>query len=193
MAAVKRINTSYTIDSTDVIITGNLTVNGIQTQIESINTVLKDRTIVLNSGEIGAGVSLDDSGLEVDRGTLTNVQLIWHEPSLVWAFTNDGSNFLGIVGSSTGLTKVIDDVAPALGANLNTNSHTISSNVGNVKFGGNIQVNNATVIPGIVANATVLYASTPGSAHSGIYVVNGAALNEELVTKTRAIGFSLIL
>jgi hypothetical protein len=193
MAAVKRLNTSYTIDTTDVIITGNLTVQGSQTAIETTNTTLKDNIIVLNDGEVGAGVTLGTAGIAVARGSLANVALRWNETVDKWQTTNDGTTFSNLVVSSTGLSTVLDDTAPALGGNLNTNSHTILSNVGNINFSGNIQINNTAIAPGAVANATVIYASTPNGGKSGIYVVNGSAINEELVTKTRAFGFSLIL
>ncbi|MEI6051264.1 MAG: hypothetical protein WCQ44_01055 [Opitutaceae bacterium] len=193
MAAVKRLNTSYTIDTTDVIITGNLTVQGSQSALETTNTTLKDNIIILNDGEVGAGVTLGTAGIQIARGSLANVALRWNESFDKWQITNDGTTYSNLVSSSTGLTAVIDDPAPALGGNLNTNSYTISSNVGNMKFGGNIQINNTTVAPSAVTNATVLYAATPNSGTSGIYVVNDSAVNEELITKKRAFAFSLIL
>lgn len=193
MAAVKRLNTSYTIDTTDVIITGNLTVQGSQTAIETTNTTLKDNVIVLNDGEVGVGVTLGTAGIIIDRGLADNVELNWNESFDKWQVTSDGTTYSNVVASSTGLTKLIDDVAPVLGGNLNTNSYTISSNVGNVNFDGNVQLNDTATAPTAISNATVLYASIPGSGKSGIYVVNGSALNEELITKTRAFGFSILL
>ena len=193
MAAVKKLNTSYTIDTTDVIITGNLTVQGSQTAIQTTNTTLKDNIIVLNDGEVGAGVTLGSAGIAVARGSLANVALRWNESVDKWQVTNDGTTYSNLVASSTGLTAVIEDTGPALGGNLNTNSWTISSNVGNVKFGGNIQINNTAVAPTAVTNATVLYAGAPNSGTAGIYVVNSLAVNEELITKKRSFAFSLLL
>ena len=193
MAAVKKLNTSYTIDTTDVIITGNLTVQGSQTAIQTTNTTLKDNIIVLNDGEVGAGVTLGTAGIAVARGSLANVALRWNEAVDKWQVTNDGTTYSNLVASSTGLTAIIEDTAPALGGNLNTNSWTISSNVGNVKFGGNIQINNTAVAPTAVTGATVVYAATPNSGASGVYVVNGEAVNEELITKKRAFAFSILL
>jgi hypothetical protein len=193
MAAVKKLNTSYTIDTTDVIITGNLTVNGTQTSIQSTDTIIKDRIITLNSGEAGAGVTLIDAGIEVARGSLANVQLIWHETTQTWALTNDGTNYFAIVGTSTGFTKVIDDVAPTLGANLNTSSYTISSNVGNVNFAGNLQLKYTTV-PAVATTGTIVVnAAEEGAGRTGLYVTGDASTNEELITKKRAFAFSLIL
>jgi hypothetical protein len=193
MAAVKKLNTSYTIDTTDVIITGNLTVQGSQTAIQTTNTTLKDNIIVLNDGEVGAGVTLGTAGISVARGSLANVALRWNEATDKWQITNDGTTYLNLTTSSTGLTAVIDDTAPALGGNLNTNGYTLSSNVGNLKFAGNIQINNTLVAPTAVTGATVVYAATPSAGASGVFVVNGEAVNEELITKKRAFAFSILL
>jgi hypothetical protein len=147
MAAVKKLNTSYTIDTTDVIITGNLTVQGSQTAIQTTNTTLKDNIIVLNDGEVGAGVTLGTAGIAVARGSLANVALRWNETLDRWELTNDGTTYAAINSSSSGSFALIDDLNPILGANLNTNSYTLSSNVGNLKFNGNIQINNTAVAP----------------------------------------------
>jgi SOS-response transcriptional repressor LexA len=63
----------------DVYITGDLTVSGTTTTIDSINTTLKDNLLLLNSGETGAGVSNGTAGFLVDRGTLSAVTLIYDE------------------------------------------------------------------------------------------------------------------
>ena len=197
MASVKKLNTSYTLDTTDVIITGNLTVNGSQTAIESIDTVIKDRTITLNSGETGHGVTLVLAGIEIDRGLDPTVSIYWDESQDLWIYTNSDigniASYRAIVGSSTGLTKLIDDVNPILGANLNTNSHTISSNVGNLKFTGNMQLTYSPVPPVATTGTITFNAAAAGAGQSGLYVTGDASVNEELITKKRAFAFSLIL
>ena len=193
MAAYKKLNTSYTIDTTDVIITGNLTVQGSQTSIQTTNTTLKDNIIVLNDGEVGAGVTLGSAGIAVARGSLANVALRWNETLDRWELTNDGTTYAAINSSSSGTFALIDDLTPILGGNLNTNSYTISSNVGNLKFNGNIQINNTLVAPTAITGATVIYAAAPSAGASGVFVVNGEAVNEELITKKRAFAFSILL
>ena len=47
----------------------DLTVNGTLTSIASTNTTITDNTIVLNSGESGAGVTAGTAGFSIDRGT----------------------------------------------------------------------------------------------------------------------------
>ena len=194
MAAVKKLNTSYTIDTTDVIITGNLTVNGSQTAIESINTVLKDNIITLNDGETGAGVTLGTAGVAINRGISPNVAIRWNEANGgTWQTANSIGTYANIASSTTGLTRVIDDVAPALGGNLNTNSYTISSNVGNMKFEGNLQLK-YTTIPAIATTGTIVVnAAEEGAGQTGLYVTGDLSVNQELITKKRAFAFSLIL
>lgn len=195
MATVKKLNTTYTLDTTDVIITGNLTVQGTQTLVESTDTIIKDRIIVLNSGETGAGVTLESAGIEIDRGTSADVSIRWYEPYGEWQLTKNGTTFSNIAAftGATGITAVSEDHNPALGGNLNTGSFYITSTTNNVRIGGNLELVNQTVSPSAVTGATVVYAATPGAGTSGVYVVNGSAANQELVTKARAFGFSLIL
>ena len=60
------------IKSGTVIVTGDLTVKGTTTTIESVNATIKDRLIVLNSGEpnndAGGGVTDGTSGIMISRG-----------------------------------------------------------------------------------------------------------------------------
>lgn len=63
----------------NVIIPGDLTVQGETTSVETTNTEIKDRIITLNKGESGAGVTLNTAGLEIDRGSLDNVFIQWNE------------------------------------------------------------------------------------------------------------------
>ena len=52
-----------------VAVTGNLNIAGETTIINSQDLNLKDNVIILNDGETGAGISLNVSGLQIDRGT----------------------------------------------------------------------------------------------------------------------------
>ena len=70
--------------ATDLTIDGNLVVTGTTASVESTNSTLKDNIIVLNQGETGAGVTLVNAGLEIDRGTEDNAQLVWDEVTDKW-------------------------------------------------------------------------------------------------------------
>jgi|TARA_B110000858_G_scaffold195829_1_gene253147 hypothetical protein len=61
------------------IITGNLVVQGDTTTVATQNLSIKDNILTLNTGETGAGITLNDSGLEMDRGTYVNALFTFNE------------------------------------------------------------------------------------------------------------------
>jgi hypothetical protein len=62
-----------------VIVTGGLQVEGETVYVAATNLDIEDNVITLNKGELGAGVTLDYSGIQIDRGSLDDVSLIWDE------------------------------------------------------------------------------------------------------------------
>lgn len=199
MPTYKKLNGTYTIDTSEVIIVGNLTVTGTQAAIQTTNTEVTDKIIALNVGEAGAGVGpagAGTSGIEIDRGSLANVSIRWNESIDLWQMTADGSSYsnIGVAGPPGANLSIGDDPNPHLIANLSTNGYFIISNVAdNIKFDGNLQISYTSVTPGNVANTVVLYTTTPSGGTTGIYVVNSEVADEELITKKRAFGYSMIL
>ena len=184
MAAVKRFNTTYTIDTTDVYLTGNLHVIGVYDTTNVTNTNVQDKDIALNVGEQGWGVGGNaapgQSSIIVDRGLQANVALRWNEIYDNWEITTDGTTYSNL--ATTASSKVVNDTAPRLGGNLITNGF-------NIQFQPLLTANPPTAVSG---NA-ILYADTVGSAGSGLFVVNDGTASDELVTKSKAIVFSIIL
>jgi len=80
----------------NVTINGNLTVIGTPTNVESENLNITDNVILLNKDESGAGVTAITSGIEIERGSLDNAQLIFDE--------SDDKFYCGIVGSLTAIS-----------------------------------------------------------------------------------------
>jgi hypothetical protein len=75
-------------------ITGDLLVEGATVYVAATNLDIEDNIIVLNKGETGAGVTLDYSGIQIDRGTLGATSFIWNENITIPAgssSTNAGS------------------------------------------------------------------------------------------------------
>jgi len=70
--------------SNDVVISGNLTVTGTQSSVNSTDTEISDNKIEINSGEVGAGVTAGTAGLLVDRGTETNEALLFDDVDDLW-------------------------------------------------------------------------------------------------------------
>lgn len=62
-----------------VTVTGDLTVQGESTSIGSSDLVVEDNTITVNNNETGAGVSLLTAGLIIDRGSLSDANLLFDE------------------------------------------------------------------------------------------------------------------
>ena len=126
MARTERVTGNLTLDPTgdllvlaDASITGNLTVNGTTTTITTTETAIKDRQIVLNDGETGAGVTGRYSGLEIERGSTVNALLVFDETTDTFVISTDG-------GSSYGsITQVVDDVTPQLGGDLDVQGFNI--------------------------------------------------------------------
>ena len=75
-------------DTGTVVIAGNLTVNGTTTSVNSTTVTLGDNIIVLNSGE--SGTPSADAGFEIERGSSTNVSLLWSESNDYWT-VSDGT------------------------------------------------------------------------------------------------------
>jgi hypothetical protein len=101
------------LDADETRITGNLTIQGTTTTVNSETITMDDNILVLNSN--AAGSPTENAGIEIERGDSANVLLRWNEGSQVWDFTNDGStydviattsNIQGIVtgGSQTNIT-----------------------------------------------------------------------------------------
>ena len=78
-------------DDGAVTIAGNLTVNGTTTTVNSNTVEIGDNIILLNRDE--TGTPSQNAGLEIERGTATNVYLRWNETSDIWqVFEPDPNN-----------------------------------------------------------------------------------------------------
>jgi hypothetical protein len=65
----------------EVRITGDLVVLGNTTVVESETLTIRDNIIYINEGETGAGVTTlgNTSGVQIDRGQLSDVSILWDE------------------------------------------------------------------------------------------------------------------
>jgi len=81
----------------DVTIAGDLTVNGnldVQGSINSISTTevnIVDNKVVLNTNVTDAPST--NAGVKVNRGTSSDVEVLWDETADQWTLTNDGTNY----------------------------------------------------------------------------------------------------
>jgi len=102
----------------------NLTVNGTTTTVNSNTVNIGDNILVLNSDE--TGTPSQNGGIEIERGTSTNVSLRWNETTDKWQYTNDGTNFSDIGSSSSTYTNT--DVDTHLNQSNPTSGHVLSWN-----------------------------------------------------------------
>jgi hypothetical protein len=184
---------NITLSTDNVYVVGNLYVEGDTTYVSSNNLTITDNVIVLNQGQPGGGITKGNAGIIIDRGSQPYAQLQFNQAGgNVWQITSSGgSGFANILTVGTAFA-LVDDPNPVLDGNLNVNGYTIYANT-NVILQGNIELKYANTLPSLSANATVVYAQAPGAGTAGLYVVNSEATQEELVTKRRAFGFSLLL
>ena len=66
-----------------LVIKGNLTVEGTTTTLDTASTVVSDPFILLNGDHTGA--ASEDVGIEIERGTDTNVKFGWDETNNRWS------------------------------------------------------------------------------------------------------------
>ena len=139
----------------NVTVTGNLTVNGTQTVLNTETLTVDDNIIVLNNNEVGT--PSQNAGLEIERGTSTNVEIRWNETVDKWQFTNDGTNYIDLGSGYTNVdvdahlnqstantgeylswngtdydwasvpSDIVTDTTPQLGGNLDVNGKDIVS------------------------------------------------------------------
>jgi hypothetical protein len=82
----------------DMQVTGNLTVSGSTTTINTTNLSVADNIIDLNS-TVTSGAPTLDAGIRVLRGDQAAVQLKWSESNKNWQVTTDGATYANIVTS----------------------------------------------------------------------------------------------
>jgi hypothetical protein len=82
--------------SGDINLTGNLTVTGTTFYANVTNVTIEDNVLTLNSNV--TGVPTQNAGIEVNRGSSSNVSVLWNETDKSWEFTNDGTNYDKVAG-----------------------------------------------------------------------------------------------
>jgi hypothetical protein len=92
-------DSNVTIKTKDLKVDGNLIVQGTKTEVETTNSTISDNTIVLNSGETGAGITATTAGIEIERGTATNVTILFDDSIDSFTF-KEGSSLTTVSGGT---------------------------------------------------------------------------------------------
>ena len=187
---------------------GNLFVQGNSSIINVANISTADPTITLNSNVTVPFQG--NSGIEVNRGVgYAKPALFWNETVGAWqTVTNiaDISTYANISGAGSGGSgTVTTGVAAQLayyiasnttvfstGANLTWNGANLLTITGNVQTSG-LRFANTAGVPAAVTGNIALSGNTTGSSTggTGIYFNNNVE-SDELVSKTKAIAYSII-
>jgi hypothetical protein len=151
----------------DLTITGNLTVNGQTTTIDTVSTVIEDPLIVLASNQTGSPSV--DIGFIGERGTANNIAFIWDESATEFATTFTSSLV-------TNTTVTISSYA---------NFHTNDANVGgNLAVGGNISITGNVTSLNVTGNITGGNLLTPGVVTATGNITGGNVTTAGQVTAT---------
>ena len=215
-------DSNVTIKTKDLKVDGNLIVQGTKTEVETTNSTISDNTIVLNSGETGAGITATTAGIEIERGSATNVTMLYDDSIDSFTF-KEGSSLTKVSGgtptSATHLTTkaYVDGVAGGVALTGSTNN-TITTVTGanaitgeaNLTFDGStLAVAGATTVsgnittdgllrltqttdPSAVSGKSLVYAKAPGGGGTGVYVQAPSGAAQEMVSKSKAIVYGLI-
>ena len=106
--------------SSDIYITGNLTVAGVTTQ-QGVQSLSVGSGSIILYGNLSNNLppsSTSNASIIVNRGSRTNAQILWNEPGSAWMFNGNTTN-LFVIASNT-------DVANAT-AYCNSSFYTISN------------------------------------------------------------------
>jgi hypothetical protein len=185
---------------------GNLFVQGNSSIINVANISTADPTITLNSNVTSPFQG--NSGIQVNRGSgYAEPALYWNETVGAWqTVTNiaDIGTYVNI-GSGSGSGTVSTGVATQLayyiasnstvfstGANLTWNGANLLTITGNVQTRGLRFANTAGAPAAVTGNITLSGNTTGGSVGgTGIYFNNNVE-SDELVSKTKALAYSII-
>jgi hypothetical protein len=167
-------------------VTGNLTVSGGVTFTASETVLIEDNIITLNSNVTGS--PSENAGVEIERGTSANVQLLWNESSDKWTFTNDGSTYYdlptSVVTSFNGLTGAVQGVSAAVaGTGISVSGATGAvtiTNIGVQSFNGLTGAVTGVTVGG--ANTfTALNSFNAGISSAGATFTNTVWVNSGLI------------
>jgi len=122
IAIGQAVGTSASVTFANLTVTGDLTVSGTTTSINTETLTVDDNIIVLNNNATGA--PSQNAGIEVERGSSTNVALRWNESSDKWETTNDGSTY-SVVATNGNI---------ALGTDTTGNSDNVTEGTTNLYF-----------------------------------------------------------
>lgn len=197
IAIGQAVGTTDNVTFSDVTVSGNLTVSGTTTTLNTETLTVNDNIIVLNNNASGA--PSENAGIEVERGSSTNVQLRWNETTDIWEATVNGSVYSPIITELT-LENRLGQEHWHRPANLATNAvlpQTPTYSAGTTDADGGTGIgatltgtsNARLVVDGVNASTgnRILVKNQVEPSHNGIYTVTVQGSAGEAYILTRAL------
>ena len=106
-----RVGHTATTVAGNLVVSGDFTVNGTTTTVNTTEMTVSDNIITLNNDVTGA--PSENAGIQVERGSSSNVSIRWNETSDQWEFTNDGASYTALGGgggSSNAISQLNSNV-----------------------------------------------------------------------------------
>ena len=163
---------TVTIDD-NLTVTGNLTVSGSTTSVNTETLTVDDNIIVLNNNVTGA--PSENAGIEVERGSSTNVALRWNETSDKWELTNNGSNYADIATESYAAS-----LTPATLDAIGDVTITSASSGQFLKWNGSAWINDAVPVINNIDDITGV--TITAAADKDFLMYNGTAWVDQAIT-----------
>jgi hypothetical protein len=170
----------------NAVIDGNLTVSGTTTTVNTETVTIADNIILLNSD--ATGTPSQNGGIEIERGSSTNVQLRWNEANDYWQVGEGNDPIYSRVATASWL-----NVGGGLTYNSTTGqfAHTDTSSQSSVNNSGNTFIQDISVdayghITDLVSSTVVVGDGTV-TLSAGTYLNGGNAFttnqsNNETIT-----------
>ena len=171
----------------DWTITGNLTVNGSTTTVDTTNMTVEDPLLLLASEQTGTPAL--DIGFIGERGDDDNIALVWDEGSdeFVAAFISDTES-----NTTVTITSYSDFKAGNIDAQAGIQASTTITATGNVA-GGNITTAGAVEADGLISSGSTITATgnvsggnltTAGDVTTATVTASGAISSDTTITAT---------
>lgn len=145
-----------------VSIPGNLTVQGTLLTKDSQEVNIGDAVIKLNAEETGAPT--EDAGIEIERGTETNVAFLWDETNDYWTVGANNMVAKTFIGALNGNAKTASKWA-----NARTVTFAGGDVTGSFSIDGSANVSNVNLtVASVAANSITLGTDTTGDYVAGV-------------------------
>jgi hypothetical protein len=154
----------------DVNITGNLQVGGNLNVVGTVNSVntteinIVDNKVNLNSNVTGTPVA--NAGLRVERGSETDVEILWDETADTWTISDGGSTYYGLAKKFT--ATIGDGTATSFTVTHSMDTYDVQVQVYDASTYENVECG---VTRGSVNQVTLAFAVAPASGAYKVVIV----------------------